>query len=134
MINGINHLTLAVKSIDSAFRFYRDILQLKPVMKSAISAYFLAGDTWIALAFDERFVPSTNYTHIAFAVPSADYPSTVARLRALQVVEWQTNKTEGDSLYLLDDSGNRLEIHASNLAARIDEGKAHWGRDVEWFV
>jgi predicted enzyme related to lactoylglutathione lyase len=34
MINGINHITISVKNIDSAFLFYKDILYLKPVIKS----------------------------------------------------------------------------------------------------
>ena len=49
-------------------------------------------------------------------------------------MEWQQNKTEGDSLYILDDSGNKLEIHFSTLGNRIKHGKKNWSKDVEWFV
>jgi catechol 2,3-dioxygenase-like lactoylglutathione lyase family enzyme len=31
MINGINHITLAVKDVEKSFEFYKDILSLKPV-------------------------------------------------------------------------------------------------------
>jgi catechol 2,3-dioxygenase-like lactoylglutathione lyase family enzyme len=49
MIDKINHITISVNNIDSAFDFYKNILNLNPVMKSEFSAYFLAGKTWIAL-------------------------------------------------------------------------------------
>ncbi len=56
MINGINHITISVKNIDSAFLFYKDILKLKPVMKSNRSAYFLAGKVWLALDQQEKYM------------------------------------------------------------------------------
>jgi len=34
MTNGINHITISVKNIDTAFIFYKNVLKLKPVMKS----------------------------------------------------------------------------------------------------
>ena len=49
MINGINHITLAVKDVEKSFEFYKDILSLKPVAKWENGAYLTAGDTWIAL-------------------------------------------------------------------------------------
>ena len=68
MINGINHITISVKDINSAFKFYKNILKLKPVMKSNRSAYFLAGKTWIALDQKENFIISENYSHICFNI------------------------------------------------------------------
>jgi len=35
------------------------------------------------------------------------------------VAFWQRNHSEGDSLYFLDPDGHKLEIHASDLNARI---------------
>ena len=45
MINGINHITLAVKDVEKSFEFYKDILSLKPVVKWKNGAYLTAGDT-----------------------------------------------------------------------------------------
>ena len=45
MINGINHITLAVKDVEKSFEFYKDILSLKPVVKCKNGAYLTAGDT-----------------------------------------------------------------------------------------
>jgi len=134
MLRGINHVTISVRDIDSAFRFYREILGLAPVMKSSRSAYLLAGATWIALNQEGDHTPSKSYGHIAFDIGVESFAAFAAGLRKSGVREWQTNTTEGESLYLLDDSGNKLEIHASNLEVRIAKGKAEWGEDVEWFV
>jgi catechol 2,3-dioxygenase-like lactoylglutathione lyase family enzyme len=49
MISGINHLTWTVKDIEESFAFYVDVLGFAPLMKSERSAYFLAGDVWIAV-------------------------------------------------------------------------------------
>jgi catechol 2,3-dioxygenase-like lactoylglutathione lyase family enzyme len=134
MINGINHITISVKDIDSAFIFYKDILKLKPVMKSNRSAYFLAGKIWMALDQREKYIASENYSHICFNVSKRHFKTFVKKIRENTITEWQENQTEGDSLYILDDSGNKLEIHFSTLKERIKFGKKHFGNNVEWYV
>jgi len=134
MINGINHITISVKNIDTAFLFYRSILKLKPVMKSNRSAYFLAGKTWIALDQKENFIISENYSHICFNISKKHYNKFVKNIRKNEINEWQNNQTEGDSIYILDDSGNKLEIHFSTLKQRIKFGKKHFGNDVKWYI
>lgn len=133
MIDGLNHLTLSVRSIPRAFAFYRDILGLRPVMRSARSAYFRAGRTWIALVEEAGAVPSTSYAHAAFNLPAGEFAAFIARLRGAGIREWQENRTEGESIYFLDDSGNRLEIHCASLEDRIRAGKLDWDGPVEWF-
>jgi catechol-2,3-dioxygenase len=133
MITGINHITISVRNIDSAFSFYKNLLNLKPVMKSNRSAYFTAGKIWIALDQKEKFIPSENYSHICFNVPKKYYNKIAERIRKENITEWQSNQTEGESIYLLDDSGNKLEIHCSGLKQRIKHGKKEWGSEVQWF-
>ena len=132
-ITGINHITISVKNIDTAFSFYKDILKLEPVMKSGWGAYFRAGEMWVALNVDPEHEPSKNYAHIAFNISERDYHEFVEFIKANGVREWQQNKSEGDSLYLLDDSGNKLEIHFSTLEERTRHGKVHYGKEVQWF-
>jgi catechol 2,3-dioxygenase-like lactoylglutathione lyase family enzyme len=134
MINGINHITISVKDIDSAFLFYKDILNLKPVMKSNRSAYFLAGKIWVALDQREKYIASENYSHICFNVSKIHFNTFVKKIKENTITEWQENQTEGDSLYILDDSGNKLEIHFSTLKERIKFGKKHFGKNLEWYV
>jgi len=133
MINGVNHITISVKSIDSAFDFYKDVLKLKPVMKSSRSAYFYAGDMWIALNQEDTHKPSDNYAHVAFNVPESHYIQFVEAIKKNNAIEWQKNQSEGDSLYILDDSGNKLELHFSTLQQRIEHGKMHYGKEIQWF-
>jgi len=134
MINGINHITVSVRDIETAFSFYKEILGLKSVMKSNRSAYFLAGKIWIALDQKENYIPSENYSHICFNVKKKQYKTFVEKIKKNEVKEWQKNETEGDSLYILDDSGNKLEIHFSTIKDRMKYGKKHFGKDLKWFV
>ena len=134
MINGINHITISVKNIDTAFSFYKNILKLKPIMKSSRSAYFLAGKIWVALDQRGEYAIPDNYSHICFNIPKSHFQKFVQAVKENGIEEWQKNETEGDSLYLLDDSGNKLELHFSTLKERIKFGKKHFGDKVEWFV
>jgi catechol 2,3-dioxygenase-like lactoylglutathione lyase family enzyme len=136
MITGINHITLAVRDIDESFKFYTDILGLKPIQKSSRSAYLLAGDTWIALTQDQhaRHTHLPEYTHLAFTVAQQDFAVMKERLLKAGVHEWQQNWTEGDSFYFVDPNGHKLEIHVSDLETRIKSGKREWGDEVHWFV
>lgn len=133
MISGINHLTWSVTDIEISFRFYVDVLGLKPVMKSDWSAYFLAGDVWIAVVKGDLRTDG-RYDHIAFHVDAAGYEELVARLLASGVEQWKENESEGASFYFRDPSGNKFEIHSSDLAARVRDGKAGWGDAVTWYV
>ena len=72
MILGINHLTWNVTDIEATFRFYVDALGFRPVMKSAWSACFLAGETWIAVVKGDRR-NDQRYDHIAFHIDEAAY-------------------------------------------------------------
>ena len=125
MINGINHITISVKDIETAFSFYKDVLKLKPVMKSNRSAYFYAGKIWIALDKREPYDTSENYAHICFNVSKKYFNKFIEGIKKNNIKQWQKNETEGESLYILDDSGNKLEIHFSTLKERIKYGKKH---------
>jgi len=120
MFNGINHITISVNNINVSFDFYMNILKLKPIMKSEYSAYFLCGNIWIALVEEsskEQFI--SLYSHIALNTSKSKYKRIIDNLKKSNIKEWQDNKTEGESFYFLDPSGNKLEIHYSSLYKRI---------------
>lgn len=125
MISGINHVTLSVKSVDESFDFYTAALGLTPVARWPKGAYLLAGTLWVALVIDRdtRQGPLPEYTHIAFSVSQPDFRALRERIRASGATIWQDNWTEGESLYLLDPNGHKLEIHASDLAARLQAAR-----------
>lgn len=68
MITGVNHITLAVKDIETSFTFYRDLLQFLPLCKWDKGAYFLVGDFWFCLNHDENRITNPCYTHYALSV------------------------------------------------------------------
>jgi catechol 2,3-dioxygenase-like lactoylglutathione lyase family enzyme len=45
MIKSLNHITFAVKDLEKSFKFYKEILGLKPIAKWKNGDYFKAGDT-----------------------------------------------------------------------------------------
>ncbi|MFZ2960739.1 MAG: VOC family protein [Candidatus Ozemobacteraceae bacterium] len=124
-VTGVNHVTLAVRNIDTSFSFYLDILGLVPVAKWCDGAYLRAGSLWVALIRDDetRNGPLPEYTHLAFTVPEDEFSLAETRIRASGAIIWQENSSEGDSLYFLDPDGHKLEIHASDLERRINEMK-----------
>ncbi|MDY6790407.1 MAG: VOC family protein [Thermodesulfobacteriota bacterium] len=136
MITGINHITFAVRNIDESFKFYADVLGFKPIQKCTTSVYLLAGNTWIALVKDQnsRYEHLHESTHIAFTVDHQDFEPMRERILKSGAKKWQENSTEGDSFYFVDPNGHKLEIHVSDLEARIKSGKKEWGDDVRWFV
>lgn len=136
MITGINHITLSVSDAQQSFVFYTEVLGFRPIAKWPKGSYLLAGDTWLALITDEkvRKEPLAEYTHIAFTVSASDFEAMSERIKQAGATIWQENKTEGDSLYFTDPNGHKLEIHASDLAARIKSAKEHPWEGLEFYV
>jgi catechol 2,3-dioxygenase-like lactoylglutathione lyase family enzyme len=140
MINAMNHITLAVKDVDRSFAFYRDLLGLTTLAKWDKGAYFLIGDTenvfWFCLNFDEKTLPSSDYTHYAFSVDKQDFELMAARIINSGTRIFKENTSPGESLYFLDPDGHKLEIHAGNWRDRIAAKKADIGnwKNVEWFI
>jgi catechol 2,3-dioxygenase-like lactoylglutathione lyase family enzyme len=125
MITGINHITFAVVDAAASLRFYEDVLGMSVLAKWSGGAYLLAGNTWLALVADDRTRKSVlpEHSHIAFSVSQAEFANVSQRVIASGATIWQDNATEGDSLYFLDPSGHKLEIHASDLQAQL---RAAW--------
>jgi catechol 2,3-dioxygenase-like lactoylglutathione lyase family enzyme len=121
MITGINHITLSICDVEDSFRFYTEILGFRAVARWPQGVYLLAGDLWVALMLDpnRRQQELPEYTHIAFTVSIDHFPAMEQRIKGANVPIWQENRTEGESIYFLDPSGHKLEIHASNLANRL---------------
>lgn len=121
VIRGLNHLTLAVSDLEASFAFYTRALGLSPVARWETGAYLRAGEDWITLIEDPaaREAPRPDYTHAAFTVAPAEFERASRRVLDSGVSLWQENHTEGASLYFLDPDGHRLELHASDLAARL---------------
>ncbi len=136
MISGVNHITLSVRNVEESFAFYTQVLGCRPVARWPKGAYLLAGDMWLALHQDQqvRAAVLPEYTHLAFSVSPEDFESLRERILASGAPIWQKNQTEGASVYFVDPNGHKLEIHASNLAARIKAAKANPWEGLEIYV
>ena len=133
MIKGFNHITLSVNDLEDSFRFYRNVLGLKPLAKRRQkSAYFLAGNDWLAIVQTKQSLSET-YSHLAFSVEQMDFAKLAEQIRKSGAIIWQENTSPGDSLYFLDPSGNRLEIHAGSWRSRVEWLRQNPTPDVELF-
>jgi len=122
MVSGLSHVTLSVSDLDRAFRFYNDVLGMRPVARWFKGAYFAAGDLWFCLNLESEFADrATNptYDHIAFSVSADDFEGLSARLDEAGADRWHENRSEGDSIYFLDPDGHKLEIHVGDLKSRV---------------
>ena len=132
MLHGLNHLTMATGDLDSSVAFYVDLLGCCPRVRWARGAYLTLGDLWFCLSCDPP-QPARDYSHVAFGISPEQFSAFCARLRAAGVVEWKKNSSEGDSLYLLDPDGHRLEIHAGNLDSRLASLRQQPYEGLIWF-
>jgi len=129
MINGINHITLAVSNLEKSIYFYSEVLGLTLKGQWHKGAYLLAGEMWIALNLDENrsFDDSTDYTHIAFNTPKDGFNVLKEKLEQAKVMTFKENLSEGDSYYFLDPDGHKLELHYNTLEDRLK-----WAKETNW--
>ncbi|PJG59566.1 fosfomycin resistance glutathione transferase [Aeromonas cavernicola] len=118
MLTGLNHLTLTTGDLDRSLAFYVDLLGARPRVRWAGGAYLTLGEVWLCLSCDIP-QPAQDYSHVAFTIAPEQFAHFCERLRRAGVTEWKHNRSEGDSLYLQDPDGHRLEIHVGDLASRL---------------
>ncbi|MBS6736472.1 MAG: FosA family fosfomycin resistance glutathione transferase [Enterobacteriaceae bacterium] len=123
MLNGLNHLTLAVSDIASSIGFYHHLFGLPLHARWDNGAYLRCGDLWLCLSLDaqRRYIApqESDYTHYAFSIDENDFATFVARLTQAGVMSWKENRSEGESFYFLDPDGHKLEAHVGSLAQRL---------------
>ena len=140
MITNLNHITLAVRNIETSFAFYRDVLGLRPLVLWDRGAYFLVGDEkegfWFCLNVDAKREANPCYTHYAFSVNPEQFEIMVKKISDSGTVIFKENTSLGDSLYFLDPDGHKLEIHVGDWRSRIAAKKADLGnwKNIEFFV
>ncbi len=123
MVTGINHITFVVRNLSDAIAFYRDTLGMTLHATWDTGAYLTAGAVWIALNTDLNGTgePPRGDSHIAFTVAPEEFEAVTERILQAGAEVWRENRSEGASLYFTDPDGHKLEIHASDLAARLSD-------------
>jgi len=122
MLDGLNHITLAVRDLEQSFSFYTDLLGMTPKAKWNNGAYLIVGELWFCLSCDDS-IPSKDYSHIAFNISEENFPLLKSKLIDANVDVWKQNESEGESFYILDPDGHKLEIHVGNLNDRLESLK-----------
>ena len=118
MLQGINHITIAVSNLDRSLAFYAELLGMKAHVRWDTGAYLSLADMWFCLSFDTP-IPNQDYSHIALTIAEKDFTAFATRLRKKGVIEWKQNSSEGQSIYFLDPDGYKLELHCGNLQSRL---------------
>lgn len=136
MITGINHITITTRDVSKSFNFYLNVLGFKPLCKWEKGAYFLAGNVWFCINYDDNTSPTKDYMHIAFTVVQNDFTNTKNKIIENNVVIFKDNISEGDSLYFCDPDGHKLELHVGDWQTRIASKKINLGnwKDAKFFV
>lgn len=132
MLNGLNHITIAVRDVSRSFDFYVNTLGFIPKARWTNGAYLCLGNLWFCLSADS-VASQEDYTHYAFSIRSEDFDVFVAQLKSSGVREWKTNKSEGKSIYFLDPDGHKLEIHDGDLDSRLSECRKYPYEKMEFF-
>lgn len=119
VIFGLNHITIAVSDLERSLKFYRETLGFTAHVKWDNGAYLSVGELWFCLSHGEP-CPKTDYTHVAFNIEPKEFEAFAKRVVSLGAEVWKQNKSEGQSLYILDPDGHKLEIHSGSLESRLE--------------
>ena len=128
MTGIISHITLVVKDLEKAARFFTQIFDAKEVYSSGNKTFsiskekfFLINDIWIAIMEGEIHKEKT-YNHIAFKVSKNDFPIYVEKVKKLGV-EIKDSRSripeEAESIYFYDYDNHLFEIHTGTLEDRL---------------
>jgi glutathione S-transferase fosA5 len=63
-----------------------------------------------------------------------EFSDAVAKLQEAGVTSWQKNRRPGDSFYFLDPDGHKLEIHSSDLNARMKSLRRQLPKELVLFA
>jgi len=122
VLQGLNHITIAVNDLDESFNFYVDLLGMVPHAKWLNGAYLTLNELWFCLSCD-RAIPSNDYSHLAFDISVSNFQGVKSQILNLGIKQWKVNNSEGESLYFLDPNGHKLELHVGSLANRLESLK-----------
>lgn len=132
MLTGLNHITITVRDLEESLAFYQEVLGFTAHCKWAKGAYLSLNHLWYCLALGKPN-PAEDYTHFAFSLAETDFARFRMHLAQFEYEQWQQNTSEGDSIYLLDPNGHKLEVHCGNMQSRLDSLTEEPYEGLEWF-
>lgn len=123
---GLNHLTLRVAELDRSIAFYHELLGFALRWRSDTSAYLEGGGLWLALLRRE-VGPAGGATagmdHFALTIAEGAFDGAGEELRrcGVKIVKGPLRRGAGRSVYFEDPDGIVVELHTSDLEARLRE-------------
>ncbi|MBQ4835942.1 fosfomycin resistance glutathione transferase [Pseudoalteromonas luteoviolacea] len=136
MITGINHITLSVLNLTRSIEFYQN-LGAKAHVRWQSGAYLSFGELWLCLSICEqpssKFNAHEDYTHIALNIEPENFVEYQQKVERLDIQHWQQNRSEGESLYILDPDGHKLEVHVGSMQSRLNSLKANPYNELVWY-
>lgn len=130
-VQGLNHITIAVRDLDRSILFYQHYLGFQPLVRWSKGAYLQLEQLWLCLSVGS-VADKTDYMHIAFSVDREGMQSIRSRIQSGEIAEWQPNSSEGESLYFLDPDGFKLEVHIGDLQTRLHSLRDRPYENLEW--
>jgi catechol 2,3-dioxygenase-like lactoylglutathione lyase family enzyme len=131
-VEGLSHITLIVRDLQQAARFFCEGLGAQEVYDSrsrnfslAREKFFTLGGIWIA-AMEGEPPTERTYRHVAFKVAEQDLAGFEERLRAsgAEVSPARPRvQGEGRSLYFYDFDNHLFELHSGTLDQRLERYK-----------
>jgi catechol 2,3-dioxygenase-like lactoylglutathione lyase family enzyme len=127
-VKTIDHITLVVRELEAASRFYRDVLGMQPVERPAFSfpgAWFQAGDTQIHMniAGDQAGEPGIRVVgaknaprafHFAFEVDDCDAAAEKLAQHGVAIEIVPRNRPDGArQMYVRDPDGHLVELYSA---------------------
>jgi metallothiol transferase len=124
-IQGINHITIKVSSLNRAAEFYVDILGAKIVHKGNTDIYLDFGGIWLCLLEIKNAKPiqqeQAGVDHIAFTVTEENFSKAVETLVECKapITRGPVQRGGGWTISFTDPDGNELELYTGSLYERM---------------
>jgi catechol 2,3-dioxygenase-like lactoylglutathione lyase family enzyme len=124
-VEALHHVTICVRDLDAARRFYGAILGLEEIERAPFDfpgAWYALGDRQLHLierddARSFRGTRGVDSRDAHFALRVSDFDAAIERLRAngCEIRESRVNVTPWSQLYVSDPDGNIVELNVDRL-------------------
>ena len=122
---GINHITIKVSDLNTAYLFYQHILGAKLVHKGNTDIYLDVGGVWLCLLEIKNAKPiqkeQIGVDHFAFTVTEESFYKAIESLKEKQVriIRGPIVRGGGWTVSFTDPDGNELEFYTGSLYERM---------------
>lgn len=112
IIEGVNHISFSVSSLEKSLEFYRDIFYFDTVEKKPEQgeAFLLIGDIRLRLKETKGEYESPASSYVCFNIDMQDFDDALDELEDKGIAYEESDTEDGRRIFLADPDGNRLAI------------------------